>query len=116
LDLVSSTHCGKAKADDGYCYEVAYSVHSIRVFERTLACRRTNLQFRSEFAFKPQAGFIAVGRVPKKPHAKPAIGHRCNWFQVGWSGHPFLNQNANMKGNGVCRKPLTWKRINPLET
>ena len=33
LDLVSSTHCGKAKADGGYCYEVAYSVHNIRVFE-----------------------------------------------------------------------------------
>jgi len=41
LDLVSSTHCGKAKAEDGYCYEVAYSVHNIRVFERALACRRT---------------------------------------------------------------------------
>ena len=38
---VSSTHCGKAKADDGYCYEVAYSVHNIRVFERALACRRS---------------------------------------------------------------------------
>jgi hypothetical protein len=42
LDLVSSTHCGKAKADDGYCYEVvAYSVHNIRVFQRALACRRS---------------------------------------------------------------------------
>ena len=41
LDLVSSTHYGKAKAEDGYCYEVAYSVHNIRVFERALACRRT---------------------------------------------------------------------------
>ena len=29
LDLVSSTHCGKAKAEGGYCYEVAYSVHNI---------------------------------------------------------------------------------------
>src|SRR6201987_3191555 len=41
LDLVSSTHCGKAKAEDDYCYEVTYSVHNIRVFERALACRRT---------------------------------------------------------------------------
>jgi hypothetical protein len=41
LDLVSSTHCGKAKAEDGYCYEVAYSVHNIRVFGRALACPRT---------------------------------------------------------------------------
>jgi hypothetical protein len=40
LALVSSTHCGKAKAEDGYCYEVAYSVHNIRVFEKALACRR----------------------------------------------------------------------------
>lgn len=116
LDLVSSTHCGKAKADAGYCYEVAYSVNSIRVFERTLACRRTKPTVPLGVRFQTAGWIYAVGRVPKKPHAKAAIGHRCNWFQVGWSGHPFLNRNANMKGNGVCRKPLAWKRINPLET
>jgi hypothetical protein len=41
LVLVSSTHCGKAKAEDGHCYEVTYSVHNVRVFERALARRRT---------------------------------------------------------------------------
>jgi hypothetical protein len=41
LDLVSFTHCGQAKADACYCYEVAYSVHNIQVFQRALACRRT---------------------------------------------------------------------------
>jgi hypothetical protein len=60
LNLVSPTHCGKAKAEDGYCYEVAYSVHNIRVFERALACRRTKpTPSIRAFAFKPQAGFTA---------------------------------------------------------
>jgi hypothetical protein len=58
LDLVSSAHCGKAKADGGYCYEVAYSVHNIRVFERALACRRIKPTPPFGFAFKPNAGFI----------------------------------------------------------
>jgi hypothetical protein len=58
LDVASSTHCRKAEANDGYRYEVAYFVHDIRGIEKALACLRINLHARSEFAFKPQAGFI----------------------------------------------------------
>lgn len=83
LDLVSSTHCGKAKAEDGYCYEVAYSVHSIRgacgrtkptlPFGRSLSNRRLDLCGRTSPQKILQTGFMQLftGSVVgiRNPHA-----------------------------------------------
>ena len=72
LYLVSSTRCGKAKAEDGYCYEAAYSVHNI-----ICACSKEprrvgiqNLHVRLGVRIQTAGWIYAVGRVPKKPHAK----------------------------------------------
>lgn len=70
LDLASSTHCRKAEANDGYRYEVAYSVHNYSSVRNSPSISAYNTH-----AFKVRfqaAGWIyVVGRIPKKPHAKP---------------------------------------------
>jgi hypothetical protein len=70
LDLVSSTHCGKAKADGGYCNEVAYSVHNIRVFERALAYRPSKPTPPCGSSLSNQTLDLYGRTSPKKPHAK----------------------------------------------
>jgi hypothetical protein len=76
LDLASSTHCRKAKANDGYRYEVAYSVHNIRVFEKALACRciKPTRPFCSSLSNR-RPDLCGTGS-PKKPDAKTAKSWR----------------------------------------